>query len=189
MITPGPNNITGASMGISHGYRKSVRYVLGVGAGFFIIMVLSGLLSAFLQKYIPHFEQIVRVAGAIYILWMAYGILRSSFSADLAPQPALGFWRGLLLQFLNPKVMVMGLTLYASFLAPLAAQPAALAGSAAILGTLAFCFTSLWTLAGAVLTRSFKNAGLMRAVNAVLALLLVYTAIELSGVLALITAG
>ena len=109
MITPGPNNITGASMGILHGYRKSYKYVLGVGAGFFFIMLLSGLLSGFLLKYIPGFERIVRILGALYILWMAFGLLRSSLANDLADQPLLGFSKGLFLQFLNPKVMVIGL--------------------------------------------------------------------------------
>ena len=185
MITPGPNNITGASMGILHGYRKSFRYVLGVGAGFFFIMLLSGLLSGFLLKYIPGFERIVRILGALYILWMAFGLLRSSLVNDLADQPLLGFSKGLFLQFLNPKVMVLGLTLYSSFLASITGNYVWLVLSAAILACLAFTFTSIWTMAGSILFQKLKNPAILRVVNSVLALLLVYTAIELSGILEL----
>ena len=187
MITPGPNNITGASMGILHGYRKSFGYVLGVGAGFFLIMLLSGLLSGFLLKFIPGFERIVRILGALYILWMAFGLLRSSLAHDLADQPLLGFSRGLLLQFLNPKVMVLGLTLYISFLSSLTGNYAWLVLSAAILACLACTITSIWTMAGSILFQNLKNPVILKLVNSVLALLLVYTAIELSGILDLIS--
>ncbi|MDP2966249.1 MAG: LysE family transporter [Pelolinea sp.] len=187
MITPGPNNITGASMGILHGYKKSYKYVLGVGAGFFCIMVLSGLLSGFLLKFIPGFERIVRVLGALYILWMAVGLLRSSFSSEITEQPLLGFSKGLLLQFFNPKVMVMGLTLYSSFLAPLTKNYGWLAMSALVLGGLAIVFTSIWTMAGSVLFQNLKKPAILKTVNLALALLLVYTAIEISGLLELIS--
>lgn len=187
MITPGPNNITGASMGILHGYRKSVRYVLGVGAGFFLIMLLSGMLSGFLLKFIPGFERIVRVLGALYILWMAVGLLRSSLDKGITEQPRLGFSKGLLLQFFNPKVMVMGLTLYASFLAPFTKNVAWLALSALVLGCLAFVFTSIWTMAGSILFQNLKKPIILRVINSTLALLLVYTAIELSGILELMS--
>ncbi len=187
MITPGPNNITGASMGILHGFRKSYKYVLGVGAGFFFIMVLSGLLSGFLLKIIPGFERIVRVLGALYILWMAVGLLRSSLANDITEQPLLGFSKGLLLQFFNPKVMVFGLTLYSSFLVAFTKNYAWLALSAVVLGCLAFVFTSIWTMAGSILFQNLKKHVILKIVNSALALLLVYTAIELSGVLELIS--
>lgn len=183
MITPGPNNITGASMGILHGYRMSYKYVLGVGAGFFFIMVLSGLLSGFLLKFIPGFERIVRVFGALYILWMAVGLLRSSFTNENTEQPLLGFSQGLLLQFLNPKVIMMGVTLYASFLASLTTNYIWLVVSALILGCFAFVFTSIWTMAGSILFQNLKNPAILKIVNTALALLLVYTAVELSGLL------
>jgi cysteine/O-acetylserine efflux protein len=182
-ITPGPNNITGASMGILHGYRKSFKYVLGVAAGFFFIMILSGILSGFLLKFIPGFERVIRFLGALYVLWMAVGLLRSSVANSLTEQPLLGFLNGLLLQFLNPKVMVMGLTLYSSFLAALTKNYAWMALSAVGLACLAFVFTSIWTMAGSILFQNLKKPFILRLVNSALALLLVYTAIELSGIL------
>ena len=187
MITPGPNNITGASLGIIHGYRKSFKYVLGVGAGFFLIMIISGLLSGFLLGMIPGFEKFVRVLGALYILWLAMDLLRSSFSNEITEQPLLGFSRGLMLQFFNPKVMVLGLTVYASFLAPLAKNYAWLAMSALLLACLAFMITFLWTLAGSILLQNLKKPAILKMVNLALALLLVYTAVELSGLLEFIS--
>lgn len=187
MVTPGPNNLTGASMGILYGYRKGYKYVLGVAAGFFLIMMLSGLLSGFLIKTIPGFDKTVRILGALYILWLAVGILRTSLAREISSQPLMGFSNGLLLQFFNPKVMVLGLTLYSSFLAPITNNFAWLALSAAILGCLAFLVTSTWTIAGSILFQSLKKPAILKTINVVLALLLVYTAIELSGVLQLLS--
>ena len=162
-------------------------YVLSVGAGFFCIMVLSGLLSGLLLKFIPGFERIIRALGALYILWLAVGLLRSSFSSEITKQPLLGFSKGLLLQFLNPKVIAMGLTLYSSFLAPLTKNYGWLAMSALVLGCLAFMFTFIWTMAGSILFQNLKKPAILKIVNTVLALLLVYTAIELSGLLELVS--
>ena len=186
MITPGPNNITGASMGVMHGYRKSYKYVLGVSAGFFTIMFLSGLLSGLFLKYIPGFERIVRILGAFYILWLAIGILRSSLKNDLPEQPLLGFSKGLLLQFLNPKVMVIGLTIYSSFLASITSNYVWLVLSAASIACLSFTFTSIWTMAGSFLFQNLKKPIFLRLINSALAVLLIYTAIELSGIMELI---
>lgn len=181
MITPGPNNITGASMGILYGFRKSLKFVLGVGAGFFFIMLLSAFISSLLLKTVPGFERIVRILGAFYILWIAYGLLRLSLADNEVDQPLIGFSKGLLLQFLNPKVMVLGMTLYSSFLASLNGNYLWIFISAAVLACLASTFTSIWTMAGSILFQQLRNPLIRRTINSMLALLLAYTAFELSG--------
>ncbi|MBC8504912.1 MAG: LysE family transporter [Anaerolineales bacterium] len=77
-FTPGPNNITSASMGVLYGYRKTLSYLWGVTAGFFLVMILSSLISTSLLIFYPAVEKIFRIAGAIYILWLAYGTVKSS---------------------------------------------------------------------------------------------------------------
>ena len=44
-FTPGPNNISSASMGMRYGYRKTVAYLLGISSGFFVVMLACALLS------------------------------------------------------------------------------------------------------------------------------------------------
>ena len=34
-FTPGPNNISSASMGIMYGYKKTLDFLLGIAAGIF----------------------------------------------------------------------------------------------------------------------------------------------------------
>ena len=108
-FTPGPNNVASASMGMLYGYRKSLPFLLGIVCGFFVLMLLSGLLSQTLMDVLPSFETILRIVGAIYIGWLAYETLRSSYDFELKEQPTLTYWRGFFMQMLNVKAIFYGL--------------------------------------------------------------------------------
>jgi cysteine/O-acetylserine efflux protein len=185
--TPGPNNISAASMGVLYGYKRTLPYLLGIVSGFFLMMTLSGLVSGFLLEKIPAFEGILRIAGAIYILWLAWHTLQASYSFDEEEeQKPLGYLQGFFLQVLNVKVIVYGLTLYSTFLAGKIPSLPVLILSAAALSAVGFTSVSLWTLFGAGIRKYLNQPKIRRIVNIVLALLLVYTAVDLSGVLKLI---
>jgi len=183
-FTPGPNNISSASMGVLYGYRDTLRYMLGIVTGFFLVMLLSGWTSTVLLRVLPSFETALRFIGAGYILWLAFETLKTSYTFQESNQSPMGFGRGLLLQVLNLKAIVYGLTLYSTFLVPITDSPALLVLSATLLATLAFCSVSVWALFGSVIRTVLYQARIRQSVNLVLSLLLVYTAIELSGLVA-----
>lgn len=183
-FTPGPNNITSSSMGILYGYRSTLPYLLGIMMGFFGIMLLAGVISGTLYAIFPSLEAVMRFVGAAYILWLAYKTFKSSVKLETeADTPVLGFLNGFLLQALNPKVWVYGLTIYTTFLAPIASQVGWLALSALFLACVGFTSISTWTLGGAAIKHWLQNPTFQKGINAVLSLLLVYTAIDLSGIL------
>ena len=132
-FSPGPNNISSASMGVLYGFRRTLKYLVGIAAGFFLVMLLCAWVSSTLLKFIPAIEPALRVAGAVYILWLAIGTARASYDFKETDQPPLAFKMGFLLQALNPKVVVYGLTLYSTFLAAAANNPVILAVSATFL--------------------------------------------------------
>ena len=76
-FTPGPNNISSASMGVMCGYRKTIVYLVGIASGFFIVMLIAAYLSGALLNILPKAENYLRLVGAGYILWLALGVLRS----------------------------------------------------------------------------------------------------------------
>ncbi len=182
-FTPGPNNISSSSMGILYGYRRSIPYLLGIASGFFGIMMLCGVVSRTLYDIFPTLESAMRVAGAAYILWLAYKTLKSSYQYAADASAVLGFADGLLLQALNPKVWVYGLTLYATFLASITGNVLLLIISACLLAGLSFSSISTWAVSGVVIKRALREPRYQKGVNIGLALLLVYTAVELSGLL------
>ena len=116
-FTPGPNNISSTSMGMSYGYKKNLRYLIGIVSGFFLVMMVCAFLASTLLRILPVAERYLRWIGAAYIAWLAIGILRSNHSLSDSREAAGAFTRGFVLQLFNPKVAVYGLTLYSTFLA------------------------------------------------------------------------
>ena len=180
-FTPGPNNISSTSMGVLYGYRRSLKYLLGIATGFFFIMLLCGLVSTTLLRIFPSFEWVLRLIGAAYIIFLAIETLRASYNFSKEDQPLMGFMRGMLLQLLNAKMIIYGITLYATFLGPLVNQPFYLVISAVGLASLAFLSVSTWTIFGAGIRTYLRLPKVQLWVNIILASLLVYAAIELSG--------
>lgn len=182
-FTPGPSNISSASMAVLHGYKNTLRYQAGLAVGVFLLMLLSGLLSTTLAKTFPAFEPIMRYAGAIYILYLAFGILKASYTfADKEIQP-LGFVHGLILQIVNPKLIVYAFTLFSAFLATTIKNFSGLLLVVLFLTLVAFCAASTWALFGTAIKSYLRNPRLTRVINILLSLSLVYTAISLTGIL------
>lgn len=183
-FTPGPNNISSASMGVLYGYRKTLHYLTGIASGFFLVMLLCAYLATSLFALLPAAEPVLRVAGSLYILWLAYGAARASYGFNGKDQSPLGFKKGFFLQAFNPKVLVYGLTIYSTFLSSIAGNYLALSLFALLLAGNAFCATSTWALCGAAIRSRLQRSKVKLLVNTALVLLLIYTAIDLSGITA-----
>jgi cysteine/O-acetylserine efflux protein len=147
----------------------------------FVLMLLGGLISASLLSWFPALEPALRYLGAAYILYLAYGIFRASYAFAARETRPLGLGHGLLLQVSNPKLVVYALTLFSSFLAPIAGNPALLVVAALLLAAVSACATSVWALFGAGIKARLRSPQVARWVNAALALCLVYAAIDLAG--------
>lgn len=182
-FTPGPSNVSSASMGVLYGYRMTLKFLLGLAAGAFVMFLISALVATTFLTLIPAVDPALRWIGAAYILYLAVMILRASYHDAPTGMKPMGFAQGLLLQLLNPKMIVYGLTLFSVFLAPIADNLILLFLAAALLTATAFCATSVWALFGSLMNRFLRQPRIALVVNIVLALFLVYAAVEIAGVL------
>jgi cysteine/O-acetylserine efflux protein len=180
-FTPGPSNISSASLAVLHGYKNTLKYQLGLAAGVFLLMLLSGWLSTTLSNGFPAFEPIMRYIGAAYILYLAFGILKASYPFKEKDVKPLGFVHGFILQILNPKLTVYAFTLFSAFLGPITKNMASLILMVTLLAAISFCATSIWALSGTAIETHLHNPRSNMIINIVLSLLLVYTAISLAG--------
>ena len=179
-LTPGPNNVACASMGLVFGYTGTLRVIGGILTGFFMVMFICGSMSGIVLTMLPFLTLWVRWIGCGYILWLAYLTYKASYSFEEEKEPVkLGFFKGFVLQFLNPKLMFYGITLYSAFLSTLVTRPLFLLISTSLLTFAAFFTLSIWTLFGTVMKYYINNPKLKRYINISLSLLLVYTAISL----------
>ena len=89
-----------------------------------------------------------------------------------------------MLQLFNPKMAVYGLTLYSTFLASISSRIDYLSLSAVTFAITAFVATSTWVLFGAAIKKKLKDILFRKILNLSLSILLIYTAVGLSGILA-----
>ena len=184
-FTPGPNNISSAAMGVAYGYRRTLPYLFGIASGFFLVMLAAAYLSSALLGIMPFAERYLRWIGSGYILYLAISTLRVDYGFSGNSEDAKAFTKGFVLQLFNPKVAVYGLTLYSTFLAGISGHIAWLSFCAAIFAITALAATSTWAISGAAIRNSLKKESFRKAVNIVLTMLLIYTAVTLSGIMAL----
>lgn len=182
-FTPGPGNIASASMGMIYGYRKSLRFIAGIVSGYLLIMMLSGFFSGKLITHLPAVEPFLRVSGTMYILWMAYATLRTTYNSADKEQLRLHFRHGFLLQALNPKAIIFGITIFTTFLSGFSDSTLGLTSSTMVLTIVTFCSVSSWAFIGCKIQERINRQGLRRLINIILSALLCCSAITLSGIL------
>jgi cysteine/O-acetylserine efflux protein len=170
-------------MAVLHGYKNTLKYQAGLAMGVFLLMLLSGWLSTALLSHFPAVEPIMRYIGAAYILYLAFGILKASYTFTDNDTKPLGFMHGLILQILNPKLMIYAFTLFSAFLAPITNNALFLLLAITTLAAISFCATSTWALFGTTIKNYLHSPRLNMAINILLSLSLVYVAISLTGII------
>ena len=174
-FTPGPNNIMAMLFANRSGMRKTIKFCLGVGAGFFVIMILCSYFNLMLKNFIPRIENIMSFVGAIYMLYLAYKTIRSQSKEQNGENDKNNtFMAGMLLQFINPKAILYGITVLSAFIIPNYTSKLSLLAFALFLAFIGFSSTVLWSTFGSLFQRFLSRY--RGQFNVVMALLLLYTA-------------
>jgi threonine/homoserine/homoserine lactone efflux protein len=125
VLTPGPNLMYLISRTLCQGRAAGIVSLAGTTSGFLFYAVTAafGLTAVFVA--IPVLFDIVRWAGAAYLLWLAWDAVRPQGSGglfarrDLPPvAPGKLFRTGVLTSILNPKVALFYLALFPQFVDP-----------------------------------------------------------------------
>ena len=126
-------------------------------------------------------RSIAEIVGGAYMLYLAARVLMSKVDATDGDARLTSFPAGAALQFVNPKAILYGLTVTATFITPYYRSPASILFFSALLGAISLASTSCRAMFGTGIQRLLGRYG--RALNIAMALLLVYTAASVSGVL------
>src|SRR5206468_1108354 len=86
VLLPGPNSMFVLSTAASRGVRRGYQAAAGVFVGDGIIMFLSAAGVAALLQAEPWLFDIVKYAGAAYLCYIGYGLLRAAWRRR-APVP------------------------------------------------------------------------------------------------------
>src|SRR5690554_3632149 len=146
-FTPGPNNIISFINAREFGYKKSLKFMLGIFSGFIIIMLLSSYFNLLLYNLIPKIEVYMGVTGAVYMSYLALKLIRGkSKGKQHYDQRVNTFFTGILLQFVNPKVILYGITIMANFIIPHCRSNMAFISFSVLLAAVSFVSITCWGL-------------------------------------------
>lgn len=117
-FSPGPNNVLLLSSAGQYGFKKCLPLLRGIWTGLFTVMILCGFGCSLLGALIPAVEKYARFVGAAYIVWLGYKTLTRPVSTNTSSKEStpLTFVNGFLLQFLNVKILMLGVAAYCSFI-------------------------------------------------------------------------
>jgi cysteine/O-acetylserine efflux protein len=175
-FTPGPNNILAMSNAMQSGYRKTLGFLAGMTAGFFVVMMACALFNVLLIRVLPQARFWLNLFGAAYMLYLAVHILRSGSPEDRPESSSLNtFSAGFVLQFLNLKVILYGITVFSMFITQAFSDLKVELFFAPVLAGVGFVSISCWALGGDIFRSYLKKY--YRIFNLAMAVLLVYTAI------------
>lgn len=124
VLTPGPNMIYCVSRALCQGRAAGLISLAGVLLGFVMHLMAAALGLTALLIAVPFAFDAIRLAGAAYLLWLAWQTVKPNgtapFEARLLPhdRPAKLFSMGFLTNLLNPKVAMFYLSFFPQFLHP-----------------------------------------------------------------------
>ena len=172
-VSPGPNNTLLWASGMRFGFRRTVPHVIGtaIGMGALVVGVAAGI-GAILDAA-PTAGTALKVVGSAYLLYVAYHVLRSGGVGASDISRPLTLWQGLAFQWVNPKAWVFSIAAVGAFLPPTLTLAAGVAVICVTLMVIVIGSASAWAAGGAGLSRFVEDERTRRAINVVLAVLLV----------------
>ena len=172
-FTPGPNNAVAAYSGFNFGIRKTLPLILGVGFGYtaLIISINFVLISTF--KNYPIIQEIIRVLGTIFLIYLAYKISFSKISSDGRTENPVKFLDKFIFQFINPKGVMAAVTLSSNFVEQGENYLNHSIWVILVCSITAFLSITSWTFFGKFLRKFATNNNFIKRFNYAMSLLLI----------------
>lgn len=154
---PGPALLYTAAQTISHGRKAGLMAMLGIHLGCYLHVFAAAFGLSAVFKHVPELYMAVKIAGALYLIWIGIGMIRSRLGSPDQPVAApktvkRALLDSLIVEVLNPKVALFFIALLPQFVDPAASLP--VWAQFLILGTVvnfAFSSADLVTVFGASL--------------------------------------
>ena len=121
------------------------------------------------STFLPDVLDVMKYVGAAYILWLAVHIAFSRPDGDSGEKSA-SFWKGFMLQFVNVKIYLFGITALTGYITNYSTALWVLIFFELIIATIGTIATTCWIGAGMVIQKVYLQY--YRPINIILALTL-----------------
>ena len=168
-FTPGPGNILALNTVTNYGYKKGRPLYWGIFAGYYVVQVICAIFVFGVSTFLPNVLGIMKYIGAAYILWLAVHIALSKPTTNTVEKSA-SFLKGFLLQFVNVKIYLFGITALTGYITEYSASLWVLLLFEFIIATIGTIATLTWIGMGVLIQRVYQKY--YRIINIILALTL-----------------
>ena len=119
VLTPGPIVTLIISTGATRGLRPAMVTVAGTATGSAVLLTAIALGLNWVLTHALYLFEILRWAGAAYLIWLGVRAWRSAgATADAPPANHVHYWRGFLVALSNPKTIAFFTAFLPQFIDP-----------------------------------------------------------------------
>jgi threonine/homoserine/homoserine lactone efflux protein len=158
------------------GFKKGIVFNFGIFAGFFVVMILCLVFSTALYTLVPKIQLPMKILGAAYMVYLVIKTFVPSKAHEIKHNNG-SFLIGALLQLINPKIIIYGITAMSSYILVYYNEIPILMLFAFLLALVGFTGTLCWALFGSIFSLLFNKQG--KILNIIMAILLLYCAVSL----------
>lgn len=173
-FSPGPSNIIILSTVQHFGTKRALQFTFGSTIAFGLLLGASAILNHLFIDVLPNFLIVLQVIGTLYILYLAYQVIRMDLS-NAASVKTGTFSTGFFMQFLNPKVVLFTFTVLPSYVFPYYNTKSEVALFVLGITFIGLCAFLTWVTFGTIFKSSLQKHAKLS--NTLMAIFLVYSAI------------
>jgi len=177
-FTPGPNVVMITASAANFGFRRVIPQMLGITFGFGFMVLATGFGLAGVFQAEPRLHTLLKYAGAVYLLYLAWRIANANAgSSEAARAKPINFGEATLFTWMNPKAWVAAIGAQAAFTTVGGNLVLESTVIASVLATACFASCVVWAAFGAAIARFLGNRRARTAFNWSMAGLLVISLI------------
>lgn len=168
-FTPGPGNILALNTVTNYGWKKGRPLFFGIFVGYYIVQFFCAVFVYGINTALPGVMGVMKYIGAVYIFWLAIHIVLSHPN-EVTIEKTASFWKGFILQFINIKIYLFGITALTGYITNFSSAFGTLVIFEFVIATIGTIATLTWIGVGMIIQKLYLRY--YRGINIVLALLL-----------------
>ena len=156
------------------GFLASWKFNSGILAGFAVLGILSGVFTTSLYNWIPLVEPYFKIAGATYLLYLAWKVGLHKSSGKDTSNVKSSFLSGFIFQLINVKSILFFLTVMSAFILPFYNSYKSIGSYLTLAIFLGWIALLLWSGFGSIFKKFFFKYD--KSFRFIMSLLLIYSA-------------
>lgn len=155
-FTPGPGNILALNAVTNYGWKKGKPLFFGIFTGYYVVQILCAVFVFGISTFLPPVLGAMKYIGAAYILWLAVHIALAR-PDEGSEEKSASFAKGFLLQFVNVKIYLFGITALTGYVTGYSTSLWVLLLSEIVIATIGTIATSTWIVFGMLIQRVYQK--------------------------------